>query len=293
MFRNNALCVVAFGIFLLFSVHITCYSATTVRLPAEPDSATVTTPPEIKTDRRTPPGIYSYKVEGGIIRAYHQATVAAEIQGVINKRYYREGDLVKHGDIIFSISEELFKLIADRAKERLGAFLAAQEQAEEELRLKESLMSRDAATLQEIIRTRAEAKVAGHRAKEAAIELELALRELKKCKITAPFSGYIIAFHKDAYESVQRFDPLFVIADMSKVYAVVNVAQSLLSQTVKRTKALFTTASGASFEGIVDKIEAPIDPSSQTKKVYVMIDNSSGRLEMGMLGQVTFSPMDR
>ncbi len=293
MFGKNALQVVAFGLILLIAGHTFCDSAIAVQAPTEADSSAVTTPSEIKTDRSTPPGISSYRVEGGIIRAYQQAAVAAEIQGVIDKRYYKEGDLVKKGDIIFSVSDELFKLIADRAKERLGAFKAAQEQAEEELRLKESLMSKDAATLQEIIRTRSEAKVAAHRAKEAAIEVELALRELKKCKITAPFSGYIITFHKDAYESVQRFDPLFVIANMSKVYAVVNVAQSLLSQTAKGTKALFTTASGASFEGVVEKIEAPIDPSSQTKKVYVVIDNSGGRLEMGMLGHVTFSPMDR
>ncbi len=293
MSRNKALCFAAFGLVLFVTNSAVSHMATGLLVRSESSSAAVTVPSEPKADTRTPPSLYSYKVEGGIIRAYRQATVAAEIQGVVEKRHYQEGDLVAEGKVIFQLSNELFIMIADRAKERLGAFRAAREQAEEELRLKESLMSKDAATLQEIVKTRADAKVASHREKEAAIELELALRDLRKCTTVAPFTGYIISFHKDAYESVQRFDPLFMIADTSKVYAVVNVAQSLLSQTVKGTKAFFTTPAGASFEGIVEKIEAPIDPSSQTKKVYVLIDNSNGKLEMGMLGQVTFSPMDR
>jgi RND family efflux transporter MFP subunit len=293
MAGNKALSVTAFGFAVLILNSTVSHAGTALLARSESSSSAVTIPSEPKTDRRTPPPLSSYKVEGGIVRAYRQATVAAEIQGVVQKRHYKEGDLVQKGAAIFEFSKELFRIIADRARERLEAFQAAKEQADEELRLKESLMSNDAATQQEIIKTRAEAKVASHRAKEAALELELALRDLRKCDTAAPFTGYIVAFYKDAYESAQRFDPLFLIADVSKVYAVVNVAQSLLSQTFKGTKAVFTTPAGASFEGVVDKIEAPVDPSSQTKKVYVIIDNSNGKLEMGMLGQVTFNPMDR
>jgi RND family efflux transporter MFP subunit len=293
MSRKKALLIAAFGCAAFILNCAVSHAGTALLARSESSSSAVTTSSEPKTDRRTPPSLSSYKVEGGIVRAYRQATVAAEVQGVVEKRRHKEGDLVKKGAVIFEFSKELFKIIADRARERLGAFQAAKEQADEELRLKESLMSNDAATQQEIIKTRAEAKVASHRAKEAALELELALRDLRKCDVAAPFTGYIVAFYKDAYESVQRFDPLFVIADVSKVYAVVNVAQSLLSQTFTGTKAIFTTPVGALFEGIVDKVEAPIDPSSQTKKVYVIIDNSNGKLEMGMLGQVTFNPMDR
>ncbi len=293
MSRNKALCVAAFGLVLLALNYLVSHAAPRLLARSESASTAVTSPSEPKTDRRSPPSLSSYRVEGGIVRAYRQATVAAEIQGVVEKRNYQEGDLVQEGSVIFQFSKELFKTISDRTRERLAAFQAAQEQADEELRLKESLISKDAATLQEIVRAKTEAKVASHRAKEAAIELELALRDLRKCVTAAPFTGYIVAFYKDAYESVQRFDPLFLIADTSKVYVVANVAQSLLSHTFRGTKAVFTTPAGASFEGTVEKVEAPIDPSSQTKKVYVMIDNSNGKLEMGMLGQVTFNPMDR
>ncbi len=289
----HILCAIAMGFGLLSLNSIVTHAETALLTAAENHLSAVPAPDEIKTDRRSSQAIYSYKVEGAIIRPYRQATVTAEVQGVISKRSHKEGDLIPEGTIVFNISDELFVLIRDRARQKLGAFQAAHQQAEEELKLKENLISKDAATLQEIIKSKAEAKVAGHRAKEAEIELELAQRDLRKCKIPAPFTGYILNFHKDAYESVQRFDPLFLIADLSKAYAVVNVAQSLLSQTVLGTKALFTATSGASFEGSVEKIEASIDPSSQTKKVYVVIDNSGGRLEMGMLGQVTFSPMHR
>lgn len=233
------------------------------------------------------------RVEGAVIRPYRQAAVAAEVQGVIEKRHYKEGDFVRAGAIVFEISGELIEMTVNRARERLAALEAAYQQSAEELKLREQLISHDAATLQEIVRARSEAKISAHRAGEAKIDLDLALRDARNCKVKSPFSGYIVSYSRDAYEPVQRFEQLFLIADTSKVYAVANMPQSMIRQIRRGSKATFTAASGGTGEGVVDKIEAPIDPSSQTKKVYILIDNSEGKLEMGMVGQVTFSGAER
>lgn len=261
----------------------------------EPSIAPATQSPEEEPVRS--PGsegaLSGAKIEGAVIRAYRQATVAAEVQGVVEKRFGREGDRVAANALIFVISPDLFRTVARRAAERFAEREIARVRAEEELKLKEQLLAHDAATLQEILRARSEAEIAVHRSKEAKLDLELADRDVEKCTVRAPFAGYLVTFYRDVHETVQRFDQLFLIGDTSKVYAVVSIPQSLSSQVRRGTKAWFTGRSGATFRGAVEKIEAAIDPSSQTKKVYVLIDNSRGRLEMGMLGMVTFASEER
>ncbi len=233
------------------------------------------------------------RIDGAVIRPWRQATVAAEVQGVIEKRYCKEGDLVQSGMVVFEISPELFKTLVERSRERLSWHVSAREETGQELKLKEELMALDATTLHEIVKARSAAQIAAHKAREAKLDLDLAIRDLNKCRVRAPFTGVLVNLHRDTYESVQRFEQLFLIADISKVYAVANVPQTLARIAAPGAHARFLAPSGAVFPGIVDKVDATIDPASQTRKVYVLIENSQARLEMGMLGQVVFLPGHR
>jgi RND family efflux transporter MFP subunit len=229
-----------------------------------------------------------FKVDAAVIRPFRTATVGAEVQGVIEKRYFEEGDLVKAGQLVFEISPDLFETVVRRARERVNALNASREKAYEVLKLKDYLLSHNAATKQEVVKARADATIAKHRINEAKEELALALRDLRKCQVKAPFTGNIVSFYREQFEPVQKFDQLFRIADTSKVYAVVNVPESLLKQVNKGAGALFLRPSRKEFRGTVARIGKAIDPSSRTKKVQVLIDNPKGELEMGMLGSVVF-----
>jgi multidrug efflux pump subunit AcrA (membrane-fusion protein) len=88
------------------------------------------------------------------------------------------------------------------------------------------------------------------------------------------------------HESVQRFDQLFLMADTSKVYAVVNAPEQILTQLRKGLPAIFVRPDGERYMGVVARISKPIDPSSKTKRVHVLINNAASKLEMGMLGAV-------
>lgn len=279
---------------LVLTAHAIAYDGASPLLSRlEPPTSTLEPTPEAKKAAPAVTQPSPQKIDGAVIRPFHQATVSTEVQGIIEKRPSKEGDLVKSGEVIFEISPDFFDIVARRARERLEALEVAREQAHEDLKIKEELMTRDAATVQDITRARSEAKIADHKTREAKLDLDLALRDTQRCQIKAPFNGYIVTLYRDAHEAVQRFDQLFLIADTSKVYAVANVPQSLLSAVKKGARALFSSPSGITLEGTVDKLEALIDPSSQTKKVYVLLDNTEARLEMGMIGSVTFAPPDR
>jgi RND family efflux transporter MFP subunit len=234
-----------------------------------------------------------FRTEAAVIRPFRQATVAAEVSGVVEARYFEEGDAVNAGDIIFELSRERYKLFAKKSHERLLALDAALERAGQNLKLKEYLFSHNAATRQEVLRAGTEAKIAEHRRNEAEDDFELARRDVEKSLVRAPFKGYIVAFYRKPHETVQRFEQLFLIADTSRVYAVVNVPETHLPRLRKGSRAVFVRPSGKRFDGTVAIIGKAIDPASRTKKVHVLIDNAQGKLEMGMLGAVEFFPGQR
>ena len=231
---------------------------------------------------------HSFQTKTAVIRPYKKANVNAEVEGVVEKVNFEEGDLVEEGQVVVEISPDLFKIMVDRAKERVAVLEIAQERAANEAELKEYLLDHSAATRQEVIRARSDAKMAKHKTAEARTELELAQRDLEKCTVKAPFSGHVVVLYREQYEHVRRFEQLFLIADTSKVYAVANVPDNVLPKVKKGSTALFIKPSGRSVPGIVANIGKGIDPASRTKKVKVLIDNEASNLEMGMVGSLKF-----
>lgn len=260
--------------------------------PTEIDAKAGYSPRVMKPDRPSDNGFVGFRVDGAVIRPHRQATVGAEVQGVVEARRFEEGDPIEAGEVVYKISPDLFELTADRSKERLLALVAAQEQAAQELQLREYLLSHNAATQQEVLRARSEAKIAEHRANVARKDLDLALRDMTKSSVRAPFRGHIVTLYREEYEPVRRFDQLVLIADTSKVHAVVNVPETVLSHIVRGSRAEFVRPSGETYRGTVTRIGKAIDPASRTKKVHVLIDNADAKLEMGMLGAVKFSPKE-
>lgn len=230
------------------------------------------------------------RVEAAVIRPFRQVTISAQVAGTIERTYVEEGDKVKSGQMVLEISPDLFALNAKRAEERLSGLEVSFRRAKEQASIRESLFAHGAATEQEILTERTNAEIAGHRVNEAKIDLDLALRDLRLCKVEAPFSGYIVTLYRESHESVQRFEQLFLIADTSRVYAVANVPESIMRLVCKGSCAFFVRPSGNKFAGQVYRIATPIDPSSKTKKVHILIDNAKGDLEMGMIGAVELIP---
>jgi len=227
-----------------------------------------------------------HKIEATIINPFRAAAVGAEIGGLIDKYKFEPGDLVKEGQTIVEISKKRYTLVARKAEERLKAIRLALSRAQKQKEIKETLLSMDASTVQEIEKAEAELEMTKHKLQETEIELEQALLDLEACQVKAPFTGYLAVRQKEAYEVVAPLDKLFTIVDSAKVYAVANVPENLLQHFEKGAKAAFHHSSGRQFLGEVDRIEPIIDPKTDTQKVYVLIDNAQENLGIGMSGSL-------
>ncbi len=65
-----------------------------------------------------------------------------------------------------------------------------------------------------------------------------------------------------------------------------NVPESQAVKFVKGARTVFVHGSGKKYQGAVDKVGVLVDPQSKTLKVHILIDNSSGDLQVGTTGSL-------
>lgn len=228
------------------------------------------------------------KVKATIITPYRSAEVGAEIAGVIEAVHFREGEHVKKGEVVVEIAKRRQSLYVRRAENRVKASEAQLTRAQKDAELKRSLLSSKATTKADVLRAEAEAEIARHAVVEARDDLAIATLDLEACQTKAPFTGVVAVSFKQAHETARYLERLFTVVDTSKVYAVASVSEEYASEFKKGRKAVFIPSSGAGekFTGSVERLGALIDPKSKTKKVFVLIDNSDRRLQIGMTGSL-------
>jgi RND family efflux transporter MFP subunit len=249
-----------------------------------------TPPPAVPSERQIreeiPFSRNSPRIEASIVNPFRKAEVPAEIPGVIAALNFEEGDLVKEGQIVMELDSKQYQLDFEKAREKLAALEVAAEIAQREQKTQEELYELDSTSLQDLLRKKGEANLAQSRAKEAKAEFELAELNLKRCKIRAPFTGYIALIHKQPFEATRNLESLFYMVDSAQVFTVANVPEERMNEFTKGVKTVFWPRTGGEFKGTVDRVGKVIDPKSKTKRVWILIPNENQALEVGMTGSL-------
>jgi RND family efflux transporter MFP subunit len=231
-------------------------------------------------------GTLPTKIEIVVINPFQSANVASQVGGLITRFHFDEGDFVEKGQVVCELDDTRYRIAFDRARERVNELQVAVQRFEEEAQIKQELLDLDVTTRLEAAKANAEFEMAQFRLAGAQREFDMARLDLDSCKVKAPFSGYISTRQKQPDESVDKLQPVFSIVDSSQVYAVAHVPSSLLSRFPKGVEAEFLYGTNSKAKGKVERIAKVIDPKSKTKRVYLLIDNSDGNLEVGMTGSM-------
>jgi Cu(I)/Ag(I) efflux system membrane fusion protein len=122
----------------------------------------------------------------------------------------------------------------------------------------------------------------------AIAEIRRTGRATRSIKVSAPFAGTIT--EKPAIEGM-RFntgDPLFKIADLSKVWVMADVPEQDLGAIRKGQSArvTFVAFPGKSFTGTVDFIYPTLTANTRTGQVRIVLPNKDGLLRQSMYAAV-------
>ena len=173
----------------------------------------------------------------GTVEAYSTVTVKSLVDGEIQKAYFREGQDVKKGDMLFSIDPRPFQVALHQAEANLARDEAQAQYAKNEARRytqlqKEGIVSQ---IQHEQFTSNSQALDAAVRADQAAVEN--AKIKLSYCSIYSPINGRTGSLLVHPGNLVKTNDTsLVVINQVTPIYVDFSVPEQFLGQ-VKQHKA--------------------------------------------------------
>jgi RND family efflux transporter MFP subunit len=207
--------------------------------------------------------------------------------------HFREGQIVRQGDLLFTIDTAPFRAAADRARADVAQAEALRARAESEFARARALLDLDAIS-QEEFEARREAAAQATAAKLAA---EAALRtsqlDVEYAQIRAPISGRISDAHVHAGNLVRAGESVLTrIVSLDPIHFEFSAPESLLTaastnpQSGERHVLLQLEGEGEfSHQGRIDFIDNAVDPQTGTIRGRAVFANS-GQFTPGQFGRL-------
>jgi Cu(I)/Ag(I) efflux system membrane fusion protein len=109
--------------------------------------------------------------------------------------------------------------------------------------------------------------------------------------LTAPLSGIVIEKHVNEGMYVKTGMPIYTLADLTKVWVILEVYETDLQAVGMGQKVGFTVEAypGTQFQGKVVYIDPLVDEKNRTVRVRLNADNATGKLKPGMFVRAELS----
>jgi cobalt-zinc-cadmium efflux system membrane fusion protein len=225
------------------------------------------------------------------------AKISARTSGRLVKIAASQGDAVKTGQALaWFDSPELGQAWAEYAKSKGRAELARKN-----LQREETLFEKKISPEKDVIRARQElaeieADLAFAQEKFHLLGIDIDKYEKKQAgdqhpliAVTAPISGSVIERAATQGEVVNPDKPLFTVADLSKLWVIIDIYEKDLGRIKSGTAVKVSTTAYAekSFRGFISYLGEVMDEKTRTVKARVEVENSNRLLKPGMFATVT------
>ncbi len=162
----------------------------------------------------------------GRIEAYRTAEVRARVSGIVTKRLYQEGQVVKAGTPLFQINPELLQAATLEAEAELARAQAQLFNVNDKLQRYQALVSDQSVSQRDYRAAQAEVQLANAEVASAKAKLARATLDLGYAHVTAPIAGVArrALITEGALVAKDAATPLTTIEQVNPVY--VNFSQS-------------------------------------------------------------------
>ena len=239
---------------------------------------------------------------GGRTVAFETSEVRPQVNGLIRRRLFTEGGLVRAGQPLYQIDASLYQAAVDQASANLASARASAQAAEERVRRFAPLAQMQAIAEQDYTDALAEARVARAAVAQNGAALETARITLRYATITAPISGRIgrslatpgalvSASQASPLAVIQQTDPIYV--DMQQSSAeLTTLRQALASGGVDAgstsVRLRLEDGSAYGFAGTVQFSDITVSEATGTVTLRARFPNPQGVLLPGMFVTALF-----
>ncbi|MGN0876495.1 MAG: efflux RND transporter periplasmic adaptor subunit [Kiritimatiellia bacterium] len=196
------------------------------------------------------------------VEAMQEVELQPQVDGYIKQIFFKEGDLVKEGQLLYQLDDERYQAVVNQRKADLEA---AEAEARRTERYWERMKSADARGITQLERDNAEAGAESARAAvlQAKANLVVAEYDCKKAKVVAPIAGQIgkssayvgdyVSPSKGALARIVQIDPIRVSFPLTdREYVAWRGAQSAGNPIDYRTRVQLPDGSIYAHEGAFD-----------------------------------------
>jgi RND family efflux transporter MFP subunit len=259
-------------------------------------------PPQVTVVHPVRRMVVEYLEYTGNTQAINTVQLQARVQGFLEKVFFKDGDVVKKGQLLFLIQQNTYQAQLEQAEAQVLQQKANYEHAAIEATRYAKLVKQRAAAQTDLDnwRFQRDAYKAAMLAAQAA--RDLAQLNLSYTKVVAPFNGRIDRRLKDPGNLVGagEFTPLADINQIDSIYVyftiseldllrLMNTSQDLLA---KINAGKYPVAIGLAddkvfhFEGTLDFAAITLDPSTGTLLLRGIFPNPDNKLIPGLFARV-------
>jgi RND family efflux transporter MFP subunit len=213
----------------------------------------------------------------GITEAVHDASISSPVIGIVRTRPLPEGARVKQGDMLMELDNRIEEI--DLTRKRL-----VRDHAKADLERARSLAAKSTVSItqEELDRKQAEFDVASS-------DHDLALEQLRRRQITAPFAGVVAEYHLKVGDGCQALQPLVRLVDPSRCHLIVSVDARIGHYLKTGESVQLEIEAGRDMvpvQGAIEFVSPVADPASGVMKVKVAFGNPDGRVRPGVSGRM-------
>jgi membrane fusion protein (multidrug efflux system) len=214
----------------------------------------------------------------GRTAAFEMSDVRPQVNGIVRRRLFTEGALVRQGQPLYEIDPRLYRAASNQAQANLRSAQATAEAARIQAERYRPLAQIEAVSRQDLTNAVAQARQAQASVAQNQAALETARINLQFTTVSAPISGRIgrslftvgalvSASQADPLAQIQRLDPMFVDIQQSAA-DMLSLRRSLstggITATTAQVHLTLEDGSDYGYTGTVEFTEALVDQATGT-----------------------------
>jgi membrane fusion protein, multidrug efflux system len=241
--------------------------------------------PPVVAVKATRGNIGVYIVDPGAVAPLYTVTVMSQISGYLQQVLYKEGDMVRQGQVLAEIDPRPYQVQLETAQAALARDQATLDNAQVDLKRYQTLVPERAVPEQTLATQEALVKSDAGVVQTDQAAIDSAKLNLVYCHITAPITGRVGLRLIDPGNYVQPSSALVVVTQLQPITVVFPIAEDSLPPVIQKWRAgqrLSVEALDRNMKklttGYLSTIDNQIDPTTGTIKLRATFDNKDDAL---------------
>ncbi|NIF70495.1 efflux RND transporter periplasmic adaptor subunit [Burkholderia sp. Ap-962] len=241
--------------------------------------------------------ITDWQTYSGRLEAIERVDVRPLVSGTIVSVNFKDGALVRKGDVLFVIDPRPYQAEVDRTAAQLAAAQARDGYAQTDWQRAQRLIGDNAIAKRDYDEKQNAARESAANVKAAAAALEAARINLGYTRIVAPFTGRASRAEitlGNVVSAGASAAPLTTLVSVSPIYASFDADEQTYLRYIGNQRdgrkvpvdLGLANESGYSRNGVIDSVDNRLDTSSGTIRVRARFDNADGTLVPGLYARV-------